>query len=276
VSVSAKKLRLNRILHGRRHGVLVVAFDHPLVLGPIRGTEDAPGQIRRFVKAGCDGILLSLGILRHCGEALLVPAMPGVIARIDWSTIWGAPETIVSKAARSRLLARPEEALRLGADAVITYLVVGTGDSEFEAGEIARTAEVARECEALGVPLMVESLARGPKVQDYREPHWIKYHTRLAAELGADVIKTDFAGNVAAMATVVKDCPIPVLVLGGGRTGSDEEALETVRQIAQAGAAGVVFGRNVFQATDVEAFLASARCALDAERQRPAASGSLS
>lgn len=274
--MSAKKLRLNRILHGRRHGVLVVAFDHPLVLGPIPGTEDAPGQIRRFVKAECDGILLSLGILRHCADALLAPAMPGIIARIDWSTIWGAPETIVSKEGQSRLLARPEEALRLGADAVITYLVVGTGDPEFEAGEIARTAEVARECEALGVPLMVESLARGPKVQDYRDPHWIKYHTRLAAELGADVIKTDFAGNVASMATVVKDCPIPVLVLGGSRTGSDEEAVQTVRQIAQAGAAGVVFGRNVFQATDVEAFLASARSALDAERQRPAASGSLS
>ena len=260
--MSAKNLRLNRIFHGRRQGVLVVAFDHPLVLGPIPGTEDAPGQIRRFVKAGCDGILLSLGILRHCADALLAPAMPGIIARIDWSTIWGAPETITAKQARSRLLARPEEALRLGADAVITYLVVGTGDSQFEAEEIARTAQVARECEVLGVPLFVESLARGPKVQDYRDPKWIKQHTRLAAELGADVIKTDYAGNVASMASVVKDCPIPVLVLGGSRTGSDEEAVQVVREIAQAGAAGVVFGRNVFQATDVEGFLTNARAAL--------------
>jgi len=275
--VSAKNLRLNRIFHGRRHGVLVVAFDHPLVLGPIPGTEDASGQIRRFVKAGCDGILLSLGILRHCADALLAPAMPGIIARIDWSTIWGAPESITAKQARSRLLARPEEALRLGADAVVTYLVVGTGDSEFEAEEIARTAQVARECDLLGVPLMVESLARGPKVQDYRDPKWIRQHTRLAAELGADVIKTDYTGNVASMGAVVKDCPIPVLVLGGSRMGSDEEAAQTVREIAQAAAAGVVFGRNVFQATDVEGFLASARAALDAaEGQRPAASGSLS
>ncbi len=274
--MSAKNLRLNRIFHGRRHGVLVVAFDHPLVLGPIPGTEDAPGQIRRFVKAGCDGILLSLGILRHCADALLVPAMPGIITRIDWSTIWGAPESITAKQARSRLLARPEEALRLGADAVITYLVVGTGDSQFEAEEIARTAQVARECEALGVPLMVESLARGPKVQDYHDPKWIKQHTRLAAELGADVIKTDYTGNVASMAAVVKDCPIPVLVLGGSRTGSDEEAVQSVREIARAGAAGVVFGRNVFQAKDVEGFLASARAALGgAEERRPAASGSL-
>lgn len=274
--MSAKDIRLNRIFHGRRHGVLVVAFDHPLVLGPIPGTEDASGQIRRFVKAGCDGILLSLGILRHCADALLAPAMPGIIARIDWSTVWGAPESITAKQARSRLLARPEEALRLGADAVVTYLVIGTGDSEFEAEEVARTSQVARECEALGVPLMVESLARGPKVQDYRDPKWIKQHTRLAAELGADVIKTDYTGKVASMTAVVNDCPIPVLVLGGSRMGSDEEAAQTVREIAQARAAGVVFGRNVFQATDVEGFLADARAALDgAEGQRPAASGSL-
>lgn len=273
MTVSAKKLRLNRIFHGRSRRILVVAFDHPLVLGPIPGTEDAAGQIRRFVRAGCDGILLTPGLLRHCADALLAPAMPGIIARIDWSTIWGAPETIAAKQARSRLLARPEEALRLGADAVITYLVVGTGDSEFEAGEIARTAQVARECETLGMPLIVESLARGPKVQDYRDPKWIKYHTRIAAELGADAIKTDYAGNVASMAGVVKECPIPILVLGGSRTGSDEEALQTVSEIAQSGAAGVFFGRNVFQAADMDGFLARARSALaDGEGQRPAAS----
>jgi DhnA family fructose-bisphosphate aldolase class Ia len=261
--VNAKRLRLNRIFHGRSHGVLVVAFDHPLVLGPIPGTEDPSGQIRRFVRAGCDGILLSLGILRHCADSLLAPAMPGIITRIDWSSVWGAPETIAAGQARSRLLARPEEAMRQGADAVITYLVVGTGDSEFEAQEIARTAQVARECESLGMPLIVESLARGPKVRDYRDPEWLKRHTRLAAELGADVVKTDYAGNVPAMSAVVKDCPIPILVLGGSRTGSDDDALQTVREIGQSGAAGVLFGRNVFQSANIEKFLASACSALD-------------
>lgn len=267
---SAKKLRLNRIFRGRRHGVLVVAFDHPMVLGPILGTEDAAGQIRRFVTAGCDGLLLNLGILRQCADALLVRDMPGLIARIDWSTIWGAPETIAAGQGRSRLLARPEEALRLGADAVITYLVVGTGDSEFEAEEMARTAQVARECESLGMPLIVESLARGPKVKDYRDPQWIKHHTRLAAELGADAVKTDYAGSVASMSAVVKDCPIPILVLGGSRTGTDEDAVRMVREVTQAGAAGVFFGRNVFQSNNIEKFLTKVRSALgNAERKRP-------
>jgi DhnA family fructose-bisphosphate aldolase class Ia len=273
VTVSAKKLRLNRIFHGRRRGILVVAFDHPLVLGPIPGTEDAAGQLQRFVSAGCDGLLVNLGILRHCADALLVASMPGIIARIDWSSIWGDPESITAKQARSRLLARPEEALRLGADGVITYLVVGTGDSEFEAEEIARTAQVARECESLGVPLFVESLARGPKVKDYRDPEWIKYHTRIAVELGADVVKTDYAGSAPSMSSVVKDCPVPILVLGGSRMGTDDEAVQTVREVAQSGAAGVFFGRNVFQSTNIELFLRKVRSALgDAEGERPSAS----
>jgi DhnA family fructose-bisphosphate aldolase class Ia len=61
---------------------------------------------------------------------------------------------------------------------------------------------------------------------------------------------------------VVKDCPVPILVLGGSRTGSDEDALQMVREIAQAGATGVFFGRNVFQAANMESFLARARSAL--------------
>jgi len=253
---------------------MVVAFDHPLVLGPIPGTEDAPGQIRRFIDARPDAILLNLGILRHCSDVLVHPAMPGIIARIDWSTIWGAPETMATQQAQSCLVAHPEEALRLGADAVITYLIVGTGDPEFEAREISRNAQVARECEQAGIPLFVESLARGPKVKDHRDPQWVKYHTRIAAEIGADVIKTDYTGDPATMAAVIEACPIPVLVLGGSRAGSDADALEMIRGIAQSGAAGVFFGRNVFQAADMERFLQSARDILDGKESRqPAASG---
>ena len=54
---------------------------------------------------------------------------------------------------QSCLVARPEDAMRCGADAVVTYLAVGTGDTAFEAKEIARNAEVARECERIGMPL---------------------------------------------------------------------------------------------------------------------------
>ena len=161
------------------------------------------------------------------------------------------------------MLASPEDALRNGADAVLTYMIVGTGDADFEAQEVARNAEVARECERVGIPLIVESLARGKGVENYADPKWLKLHTRMAVELGADMIKTDYSGDSASMRGVIEECPIPLLVLGGSRSASDNQALDLVRGAMHAGAAGVFFGRNVFQASDIGSFLRRARAVLD-------------
>lgn len=249
---------------GAHHRALVVAFDHALVLGPIPGTENPLGQIRRFAEAEVDAVLLNLGLMRRFADSSLDGPLPALIARIDWTTVWSTIANNGTGELRSSLLARPEDALRQGADAVLTYMVVGTGDADFESKEIARTAEVARECERIGIPLIVESLARGKNVHNPGEPRWLNLHTRMAAELGADAVKTDYTGDPISMKSVVEDCPIPILVLGGSRLGSDEGALEVVRNAALAGAAGVFFGRNVFQSADMESFLRQARSVLDA------------
>jgi DhnA family fructose-bisphosphate aldolase class Ia len=262
LSDCGKKIRLNRILGGD-HRALVVAFDHAMVLGPIPGTEDPLGQIRRFADANVDAVLLNLGLIRQLADSSLPPSMPAIIARIDWTTVWSAVGKDGQGDLRSCLLARPEEALRHGADAVLTYMVVGTGDSDFESKEVARTAEVARECERVGIPMIVESLARGKNVTNHADAKWLSLHTRMALELGADAIKTDYTGNVASMRVVVEGCPIPILVLGGSRQASDDDALDVVRGAVMAGAAGVFFGRNVFQASDMNAFLQRARAVLE-------------
>jgi class I fructose-bisphosphate aldolase len=263
VSDCGKKIRLNRILGGSERRALVVAFDHALVLGPIPGTDDPLGKVRQFALADVDGLLLNLGLIRQFADSPIAGPIPALIARLDWTTVWSAFGQNGNGALHSALLARPEEALRHGADAVLTYLVVGTGDAEFEMKEIIRNAEVARECERVGIPLIVESLARGRDVQSPGDPKWLNLHTRMAAELGADVVKTDYSGDAATMRSVVKTCPIPILVLGGSRHASDKRALDVVREVAAAGAAGVFFGRNVFQADNMDTFLAQARAALD-------------
>lgn len=247
---SGKVTRLRRILRSGR-GSLVVAFDHPLVLGPIPGTINPAGQIARFIEGKADALLLNLGMARHVAEAAPNKDLPGLIARLDWTTALGTAPQIPSGAFRSCLVARPEEALRHGADAVIVFLVVGSGDADFDRSEIQRVAGVSRECEQLGVPLIVESLARGTPVQDPRDPEWLLLHTRVAAELGADLIKTEYTGDPESMKKVVESCPIPILVLGGGRSGSDQAILNVVGDIMRAGAAGVFFGRNVFQAKNI-------------------------
>lgn len=263
MSDCGKKIRLSRVLGGAKHRALVVAFDHALVLGPIAGTEDPLGQIGRFADASVDAILLNLGLIRQFANSSFASPLPALIARIDWTTVWSTIANNGNGELLSVLLARPEDALRHGADAVLTYMVVGTGDADFESKEIARTADVARECERIGIPLIVETLARGKNVQNHSDPKWLNLHTRMATELGADAIKTDYTGDQASMKSVVEGCPIPILVLGGSRQGSDEEALQVVRSVALAGAAGVFFGRNVFQSGDMGKFLKQARTALD-------------
>ena len=172
MSECGKKLRLNRICRAGRKA-LVVAFDHALVLGPIAGTVNPAAQVGRFTDCGVDAILMNFGVLQRAADSMLVGCAPAVILRLDWTSVWIADKSDGKLV--SRLLGTVEQALRAGADAVLTYLIVGTGDAEFESGEIARNAAVARECEALGMPLIVEALARGQQVKDPLALEWMQF-----------------------------------------------------------------------------------------------------
>ena len=265
MSHDGKHIRLRRVLQPER-GTLLVAFDHGLVLGPIPGAENASRQISRFVEGKADALLINLGMFGQLGKVATAEKLPALIARLDWTTAMGTASQLPTDAFRSCLVAQPEDALRAGADAVITFLVIGSGDVEFERREIERVAKISRECERLGLPVIVESVARGPAVQNARDPYWLKRHTRIAAELGADLIKTEYSGDPETMRAVVEACPIPILVLGGTRTGSDDAICELVRSIMQTGAAGIFFGRNVFQAENIPALMQRIHIELGAKR----------
>jgi DhnA family fructose-bisphosphate aldolase class Ia len=253
-----KRIRLNRLLRPDR-SALVVAFDHAMILGPIPGMVDPAIQVRRFLEAKADAILLNLGSIRYFADALVPGQLTGLIARLDWTTALSQTAKTSAQAFQTCLVAHPTDALQSGADAVITFLIVGSGDPVFEKKEVRRVGKLARECERIGVPLMVESLARGPQVHNPCDPKWILLHTRIAAELGADVVKTESTGDAKTMGEVVAACPIPILVLGGSRTGSDDEVVGVVRNIVQSGAAGVFFGRNIFQADNMAGLLQRVR-----------------
>lgn len=263
-----KAIRLRRVLRQDR-GTLVIAFDHALVLGPIPGTLDPGRQIQCFVEARADAILLNLGNFRYFAQTKCTETPPGLIARLDWTTAFNESAKTEPSGFQTCLVAHPEDALAAGADAVITFLTLGSGDAGFEKKEIKRVGNLARQCERTGMPLVVESIARGKQVENPREAKWLMLHTRVAAELGADVIKTENASDTETLHNVVSACPIPVLVLGGSRTGSDEDVLNTVRGIMQAGAAGVFFGRNIFQADNMAALLQRVRSALAGKVSAP-------
>ena len=124
-------------------------------------------------------------------------------------------------------IAEVEEALVLGADAVVLFTALG-GDTE--PGMIDILAAVGRECAALGMPFIAE--AEFPTtyatVEELKQQYGFEYlrrNVRLCAELGADIVKTNWPGDPESFAKLVEAANgIPVVLAGGSRL-EDQELL---------------------------------------------------
>jgi class I fructose-bisphosphate aldolase len=80
-------------------------------------------------------------------------------------------------------------------------------------------------------------------------------YCRIAAEVGADLVKCIYPGSAKGLHTVIEGCPAPVLLAGGSRAQDPDIAYARAREAIQAGAAGLVFGRNIYEADDPAAEL---------------------
>ncbi|MEV8021411.1 2-amino-3,7-dideoxy-D-threo-hept-6-ulosonate synthase [Streptomyces sp. NPDC086554] len=231
----ARDLRLRRLF---RHGdgrLFVVPLDHSVTDGPLpRG--DLNSLLGELAGTGVDAVVLHKGSLRHVDHGWF--ADMSLIMHLNASTRH-APDPDAKY-----LVAHVEEGLRLGADAVSVHVNMG---SHQEARQIADLAAVAGECERWNVPLLAMVYARGPQIPDSRAPELVAHAASLAADLGADVVKTDYAGTPEQMADVVAACPIPVIVAGGPRSAETDMVLAHVSGALRGGAAGVAMGRNVFE-----------------------------
>ena len=267
MSVSGKLLRLHRILDVDTGKGVVVAFDHGLMLGPIPGISPPRERLALFLEGGADAVLMSPGVLRANAD-VFAGKRAGVIVRLDWTNMWRDPKLLGFKEGRSCVIALVEDAVRWGADAVLTYMFIGSPDAASEAEEVRRNAEVNRACERFGMVHIVEPMARGGRVDRPNSKELVALHTRMAGELGADLIKTDFLDQESETAEVVSTSLVPVLLAGGPKM-TESSALGIIERSVRAGAAGIVFGRNVFQASDPVAFLREAGRVVHVRDQNP-------
>jgi DhnA family fructose-bisphosphate aldolase class Ia len=211
---------------------VIVAIDHPLYSWPCRGLEDREALLRAVVSAGADAVIVTYGTLRDCRGAL-GDARP--ILKLDLTTLTlDGYDTTEYVAAWS-----VEDALRMGAAAVLTYVQVGT---PFELAALQLAARVAAAADVGGVAYVCEIMPPGD------DPLAIAACCRTAAELGAHVVKTSFSRPPSAIADAI-GCGIPV-VLAGGDPRSPADALADAADAMAAGAAGIAFGRNVWGAAD--------------------------
>jgi len=261
---TGKTLRLGRLLGVPRRPAVCLALDHAMMLGPIAGLEDPRTTLAAAIAAGIDAVILTPGLLVRHADLLAGPGKPVVILRLDQTTMWRRGGRFGYDEGHTRLVTSVEEAVQLGADAVITYLFTCHRSPELETRSIEIAAAAARDARRFGLVWIAEPMAaRGGMVEDVADPEVVAMNNRIAMELGADVLKTDWTGDARTFADVVATAGAPVLVAGGARAGGDEAVIEMVEQIAASGAAGILFGRNIIQSPDPGRLVRELRNAFD-------------
>jgi fructose-bisphosphate aldolase, class I len=260
MTATGKALRLSRILKGGGQRSASFAFDHGLQGAALDGALDLQAGIALAVGAHLDAIILSPGALERAGELLASHARPSVIMRVDQTTMWRLGGLTGSNEGHTRLIASVEDAVRLGADAVICYMFTGHKDPRLEVKSVEIAGEVASRARRWGMPIIVEPMvARNADLSPF-DAEAIAVNTRMAVEIGADVIKTDWSGDSRSFERVVAAAArTPILIAGGERRGADEDTLHMIAAILEAGAQGVLFGRAFFNSASPLRLMKAAR-----------------
>ncbi len=236
MSEVGKRIRLERIIDRKTRRTVIVPMDHGLSMGPIAGLEDMASIINKISDGGANAVVLHKGIVRagHRGYGKDI----GLIIHLSGSTSLGPdPHSKVP-------VATVEEAISLGADAVSVHVNVGAANEPEQLQALGDTAEI---CAAWGLPLFAMMYPRGPKIKNRHDPELVAHAARVGAELGADIIKTVYTGNINTFQKVVRGCPVPVVIAGGPKMATPRDVLKMADEAIKAGAIGVSIGRNVFQ-----------------------------
>jgi DhnA family fructose-bisphosphate aldolase class Ia len=254
-TLSGAAIRLGRLFREETGHSFIVALDHGVTLGVPDGAENLPDAVARSIACQPEGILLSPGMAQLTGEQFAGRSAPALLIRSDF--IVNHPY-LDDLGEQYRVMISPSEAMALGGDGLLMFLMVGTGDGTLFADNVAAVARAAQEAHRIGLPLIVEVVLWGSRVENKKDPERLAFGCRIASELGADAIKTEFTGDVESMRQIVDGCSRPVLVLGGSR-GEESILLDGTRTAIAAGAKGVIIGRNIWQADDPPAVASKLR-----------------
>lgn len=236
MSVVGKNVRIERIKNRRTGRMIIVPMDHGVSSGPIAGLLDMPKIVDKVAEGGANAVLLHKGIVKvgHRGYGRDI----GLILHLSGST------SLSPDPNNKVLVTTVEEAIKLGADAVSVHINIGADN---EADMLKILGSTARECMEWGMPLLAMMYPRGKKIKSEHDVNVVKHAARCGAELGADIIKTNYTGDVDSFREVVKGCPVPVVIAGGPKMNTDKDVLEMVKGAIDVGGAGTSIGRNIFQ-----------------------------
>ncbi len=238
-----KKIRLNRIFSHASGRLCSVAVDHAsgYQVGLPEGLRDLPGVIREVMKEGPDAMTMHRGPAMNCWEPY-AGKVPLIL-----QTSFVRPDDTAGE-----LLSGPEDAVRLGADAVaVVAYVYGKTEPEY----MRKVGRFVYEAQQWDLPVIVHVYPRqfspdGKFLGISFEPEHIAWAVRCGIEVGVDVIKVPYTGDVKSYGEIVRSCPVPVVAAGGPKTPTTRSALEVAAGVIAAGAKGLTIGRNIWGTPD--------------------------
>ena len=223
------KNRLGRLMPKGK--CFFMPIDHGYFQGPTRKLEQ-PGETVKPLLDYVDAIFCTRGVLRYALDPL--HSKP-IVLRVS-----GCTSMVGKDLANEEITTSIAEIIRLNASAVGVSVFVG---SEYERETLKNLADLANLCEDYGIPVMaVTAVGREMEKREYR---YLALSCRIAAELGARVVKTYWCEEH--FDKVVEGCPVPVIMAGGPKCETELEVLEFVHDGISKGAVGINLGRNVWQ-----------------------------
>lgn len=233
---TGKKIRMERFFRRDSKKTVIIPMDHGISFGPIPGLYNLPDIVNTVALNGADAVLGYKGLAYH-GHRGFGPDI-GFILHLSASTSLGPASQ------NKVLVSSVEEGIQLGADAVSVHINVGADE---ELSMLHDLGSVSAQCENWGMPLLAMVYPRGKKIMNEYDPIYVGHAARLASEMGADIVKTNYTGDLDSFRSVVSGCQIPVIIAGGQQMDSEVELLQMVAASIEAGGSGVAIGRNVFQ-----------------------------
>ena len=211
-----------------------------MTLGPIKGLENIAEVIDKVSLGGANAVLMHSGMIgvghRKYGKDI------GLILHLSGAT------SLSPDPNRKVLVCSVERALKMGADGVSIHINIGADEEPEMLKDASIVVEKSREW---GVPLLAMMYPRGKKISDENDPEVVNIAVRAGVELGADIVKTNYTGDIDSFKEIVNGVShIPIIIAGGPKMDTIPELFQMVYDSLQAGGAGVAFGRNIFQSED--------------------------
>lgn len=235
----SKQFRMSRIFNSETGNTLILPIDHGIAEGSIKGLENPQKVLANLMTPDIDGVLMTDGIAKKTESVFYGKHSPARLLTADAFQV--AENHMYHELAFSI-----EKAAARGYDC-IKLILFWDRPAEERMKSIQIISETVQEAEKWGIPVLVEPLTYEPVEDEAKRIKLLADGSRIAYELGADILKVPHPGNLEALQNWVEDFDVPIIMLGGGMAGGLEELTRKVEEAISVGVKGVAIGRNVWQ-----------------------------